>query len=94
MNEEIITLIIVALLGFLPNLVLKLIEKYKTPQEKAKSELEAADLSVDTLTQALEEMRKHNKFLEEKLNQKREEITVQRKDIQDLEEKLKQLGGQ
>lgn len=84
MNDQQLALFVAVLIAVLPNILLKFIDKVKSPQEKTKGELEAADLSVDTLTEALKEMREHNKFLEDKLSTKRSEITVQNKMIYDI----------
>lgn len=84
MSNQELALLVALLVAVLPNILLKIVEKVKTPQEKEKGELEAADLSVDTLTEALKEMREHNKFLEDKLSSKRSEITVQNKMIYDI----------
>jgi len=79
-NEQIAqatALLIAMFIGLLPNIVLKLLDKYKSKEE-------IADIEVDTLSEALKTMREHNDFLEKKLSTKREEITTQNKMMYDL----------
>lgn len=77
LNDQSIALLIAMLIGLVPNIILKLLDKYKSKEE-------VADIEVDSLTQTLESMRDHNKFLEEKVTSKREEITLQNKMLYDL----------
>ncbi len=80
-NEQILALVIAAFIGLIPNVILKYLEKHKSKEE-------VADIEVDTLSEALKTMREHNLFLEEKLKMKRDEITVQNKEIADLKAQL------
>lgn len=76
-SEQSIALLIAMLIGLLPNIILKLLDKYKSKEE-------ITDIEVDTLSEALRTMRDHNNFLEDKLVLKREEITTQNKLLYDI----------
>jgi predicted RNase H-like nuclease (RuvC/YqgF family) len=76
-NEQLLALAVAALIGFIPNVIIKYLEKHK-------SKIEEDNIEVDTLTEALKTMREHNDFLEKKLGSKREEITIQNKMMYDI----------
>lgn len=76
-NEQLLAMLLAMLMGLIPNVILKYLDKRKTKEE-------VTDIEVDTLAEALKTMREHNDFLEKKLATKREEITTQNKLMYDI----------
>lgn len=68
MNEQILSVIVAALIGFFTNVIIKRIEKQKEPEDKQRIAVETAEISLDMAKQTLEIVEKRNKELEELLN--------------------------
>lgn len=67
MNEQLLSVIIAAVVGLLTNVIIKKIEKEKEPEDKQKIAVETAEMSLDILKQTLEIVERKNKELEELL---------------------------
>jgi hypothetical protein len=76
-NDNIIALIIAALVGLIPNIILKLLDKQKPKEDMIKTTIEAADLSMDMMkaSMANEEKQKELCLIKlEKANKKLNEL--------------------
>jgi len=74
MSDELLTIILATLIGLVPNLAIKWLEKQKPKEDLAKTSMESADLSLEMLTDANKTLVEHIKFQDERLLRKREEL--------------------
>lgn len=88
-TENALVLLIATLLGLLPNLILKLIDKIKDKQDITKSSLESADLSMDILQDALKFSREEIIYLTKQIREKEEEQFKLEKEIVRLKNELR-----
>lgn len=74
MNEEILALVITLLIAILPNLAIKWVEKRQPEEALQKTTLEAANISVEVLQEALAVLKDQCTYYSAKLKQKRDEL--------------------
>jgi uncharacterized membrane-anchored protein YhcB (DUF1043 family) len=67
MNEQLLSVIIAAVVGFLTNIVVKRMEKEKTKEEKEQIAIETAGKSLEIMKETLQTIQERNKSLEEKM---------------------------
>jgi hypothetical protein len=61
MNPDILTLILAALLGLIPNLIIKWFEKRKSKEDITK-------INIDSAVEVIKVLREHNEYLENKID--------------------------
>lgn len=84
MTEEIIALLLASLIGFIPNLVLKIVEKTKSKEELGQVSIQAADISLDMLKDTIVSLKEHVEYLNQRYDKKKLEMLS-------LEEKINRL---
>lgn len=94
MSDEALTILLATLIGLVPNLIIKWIEKQKPKEELDKTSIESADMSLEMLKLANETLLEHIKFQEERHRIAREELVyLQQKYltlVEECERKLKE----
>jgi len=64
MNEQLLAVIIAAIIGFLSNIIIKKMEKSKPEEEKNKLILESAKINTDIMQDVINTLSERNKQLE------------------------------
>lgn len=92
MKEEILALIIASLIGLIPNLVLKIVEKLKTKEELDRVSLQSADISLDMLQDTNLALKQHIEYLNDRYDKKMNEIAMLEKQIEKYKKYIDKAG--
>jgi len=93
MSAELQAFVVALLLTTIPNIVIKMIEKYKSTSEVNKASLEAADLSLDMLKESLCSCREYTKILEERCGKLEAENKELHRENVLMHDKISRLGS-
>lgn len=91
MSDELIALIVASLVGILPNIILKWLETRKSREDREKSNLESADIAQEMLRDIIDELRKQNTYLNDRIGMKTSELDLLRSRINKLENVLNRV---
>jgi len=90
MNDQVLAIVIAALVSAGANIIIKFLEKKQTKPQEEKIEAETSEITNTTLRRTLEETRNHVIYLEERLRIKRQELDSICKELEACKEKLKE----